>query len=96
MPVAWLRKFLLDDISNQKNLAAAKHRTDNERCQSRYKYHRNAADDTRNGKRECHAKESLDGICTQVFCCIDDVLINFGQRIIKRQYHKRQKIIYHT
>ena len=45
MPVAVLLERLFDDIADQQDLASAEKIGNNESCQSRYKYHRNAADD---------------------------------------------------
>ena len=50
MPVIALCKFLLNDISDKKNLASAQNVRDDERCECRNKYHSNSAYYARYGK----------------------------------------------
>ena len=49
MPVAAFGEFLLNDVADQKDLAAAKEVGDYEGCQCRNKYHGDAADDAWEG-----------------------------------------------
>lgn len=96
MPVGGARKFLFDNVPDQKKLAAAEQRTDDEGGQRRNKHHGDAADDPRYGERQDNADKSIDIAGTEVVGGIDYVFIDLRQRIIQGQHHKRQEIIYHA
>ena len=55
MPVACLSEFLLNNVSDQQDLAATQQIRNHEGCQSRYEHHGDAADDTRETQRENNA-----------------------------------------
>lgn len=96
MPVASLFKFLLDDISNQKDFTSTKKIGDDEGCERRNKYHGNSADDSRNGQWQYDFKEGLTVVCAEISCGIDYIFVNLYEHVVDRKYHKWQKVIDHT
>ena len=96
MPVASLFEFLLDDISDQKNLASTEKIGDDKGCKRRNKYHCDPADDSRNCQRQYDLKEGLAVVCAEVSCGIDHIFVNLYKHVIDRKHHKRQKVIDHA
>ena len=82
MPVASLFKFLLDDISNQKDFTSTKKIGDDEGCERRNKYHGNSADDPWNAQWQQDFGKCLHTVCTKISGCFDNICVNFGQYIV--------------
>ena len=96
MPVASLFEFLLDHVSNQKNLASTEKVGNNKGRQRRYEDHSDTTDNSRNAQRKDDLCKCLKFIGSKISSCVNDIFINLCQYIINRKHHKRQEVIYHT
>ena len=96
MPVAALLEFLFDDISDEQDLAAAQQIGDNKGCESRYKYHDDAAYNTGQTERKDDLPEGVQLRGTQISGCRYNVFVNLGQNIVQRQHHKGQEVVHHA
>ena len=96
IPVASLFKFLLYNISDQKDLASSEKIRYYKCRKRRYKYHCDAADDAGNTKRQYDLKKCLRSVRTEISGSMDNIFVNLRQHIVDRKYHKRKKVVYHS
>ena len=96
MPVAAFGEFLLNDVADQKDLAAAKEVGDYEGCQCRNKYHGDAADDAWKAQRQPHIDQRLKEVGSQVMGCIDGIVVDLAEYVVDREYHKGQEVVNHA
>ena len=96
MPVAAFGEFLLNDVADQKDLAAAKEVGDYEGCQCRNKYHGDAADDAWKAQRQPHIDQRLKEVGSQVMGCIDGIVVDLAEYVVHREYHKGQEVVNHA
>ena len=96
MPVASLLEFLFDDISDQQDLASTEEVGNDEGCKSRYKYHGDSTDDTRNTERKDDLGKCLDISGTEISGCGNNIFVNLYKYIVNRQHHERQEVVDHT
>ena len=71
MPVVDLFELLLDDVSDEQDLASAQKVGEHESGHGGHEHHRDTAYDSRKSQRENNLREGLEFICPQILGCLD-------------------------
>ena len=96
MPVARFAKLVLDDVADERHLAAAHELADDERRDRRNEHHRDSLQHAGQGIRQRHAQEALHRACAEVGGGLQQAMIRFFDDGVDRHNHKGEIVVDHT